>query len=487
MPINLTRQLHVVHLTDLHFGPDHRFAPPRTVMGEPGPRAGFPTLLTKLAEDLQEPKVEDLIFCITGDFTTTAIFDEYDDAEKFVTGLADTEVCGARRGMKNVFMVPGNHDVNYTSPKVGERWERYTGFYNRLYGTTHRHDQPLGMVQLHDRTADLGALVLTLNSCVYVEKGKKSEQQGMVDYEQLGTVEKLLKAVPPDGLRNSIRIALIHHHPVLIPALAEPSRSYDAVENAGLLLSLLRQYGFQLVLHGHKHSPFVFTEDSSSAWSDTPQPIVIAAGGSAGSTGLPTNYSRNSNCYNRITVKYYPDGGQTRVQVQTRGLTIFKPNGAEDLPHNWRWVPLKVEDKSFSSQHCVPEVRAQIRPRTPPPEEMRVLDQARAAEYQKRRGNMPVVEVKPSLVRGQAYEARCWVVGHGQREVPVRVTWSAGRHFPVITIAAEDDGLFCVEFHYWGPMLIEACMEFADGGTVRAHVYARLPEAVQAEEAKPNG
>ncbi len=456
-------------------------------MGEPGPRAGFPTLLTKLAEDMKEPETDNLIFCLTGDFTTTASYDEYEDAERFVTGLAETPAHGAARGLKNIFVVPGNHDVNYTSPKTGERWERFTGFCNRLYQTNLRHDQPLGLVQLHDRSADLGALVLTLNSCVYVEKGKKSEQQGMVDFEQLGLVEDLLKAVPPETMRTSIRIALIHHHPVLIPGLAEPMRAYDAVENAGLLLSLLRRFGFQLILHGHKHSPFVFTEDSSSAWTGAQQPIVIAAGGSVASTGLPDNYARKSNCYNRITVKYFPDGAQTRIQVQTRGLTVFAPHGGEALPKNWRWVPLKEEDKTFVAGRSVPQVRAPIVPRRPGAAEMAGYDRDRKAQYTALRGNMPVVEVMPSLVRGQAYEARCWIVPHKSAEAPKQVTWSAGASFPLITVPRADDPLFCVEFHYWGPMLVQAELEFADGSTAKGYVYARLPEAIERKEDAPDG
>jgi hypothetical protein len=84
-------------------------------------------------------------------------------------------------------------------------------------------------------------------------------------------------------LQRAIKIALIHHHPVLIAALAEPGRGYDAVLNSGRLLTILRKHGFHMILHGHKHDPYVFTEDSRSAFRTSSQnPILIAAGGSVG-------------------------------------------------------------------------------------------------------------------------------------------------------------------------------------------------------------
>jgi len=36
---------------------------------------------------------------------------------------------------------------------------------------------------------------------------------------------------------------------------------------------------------------------------------------------------------------------------------------------------------------------------------------------------------------------------------------------------------FAVSFHYWGPMLIQAELEFDDGQKARAYVYARLPDS----------
>jgi hypothetical protein len=76
-----------------------------------------------------------------------------------------------------------------------------------------------------------------------------------------------------------------------------------------------------MILQGHKHDPYVFTEDSRSAFRTSSQnPILVAAGGSVGSTELPTN---RWNCYNRISIKWHPAAGQARILIETRGLANF--------------------------------------------------------------------------------------------------------------------------------------------------------------------
>jgi len=45
----------------------------------------------------------------------------------------------------------------------------------------------------------------------------------------------------------------------------------------------------------------------------------------------------------------------------------------------------------------------------------------------------------------------------------------------VLDVEAVPD--FAVSFHYWGPMLIQAELEFSHGEKARAYVYARLPDS----------
>ena len=470
---NATRQLHIVHLSDLHFGDDHRFQSPALVSGGPVTRPGFPSLLDKLKQDFAEPApIKNLIVCLTGDFATNPANEiEFERAEQFVKGLAGMEIHGAVRGIENIFMIPGNHDVSFDKPTLGQRWKQYSNFVSRLRKKWVDQDKPHDLVELTMRP-DLGAAILCLNSEIYVQQDKDNQYRGEVDEQQIGMVDEMVATIPDDY----IKVALIHHHPILIPDLAEPRRNYDAVENIGRLLRILREKGFLAILHGHNHNPFYFPENSQSAWTGTTrQPIVIVAGGSVGSQGTPENFLYRGNCYNRITIKWHPAARQSRVNVETRGLNVFRSDGEEDLPGKWTWRKLREYDIPFFAANCRPE-EAKVAQVTAWPAAANGGDEGRAAEYRRLRGNMAVVEVRPSLLIDQAYEARLWIVGHPGREIPVEVTWSAGPKFPRIKVTHAQSKWFCTSLHYWGPMLVQARITFADGSSEETFIYSLLPE-----------
>lgn len=472
-----TAQLLVIHLSDVHFGPSHRFRPTRTAAGDVPEDPSHPRLLDKLVEDLEgEDPGCPVILCLTGDLTETGSAQEFDEAEAFIEGLAQAELLGKARGRESIFVVPGNHDVLYTEPKLGLRWQQWADFYRRAFGQERNRDDSLAFVELHDRVDDLGALILCLNSAVYVRQGAPDEDRGRLDTAQLTKVENALDAIDADRLRSAIRIALIHHHPILIPSLAEAGRGYDAVHNSGMLLSCLRRHGFHAVLHGHKHDPHTFTEDVHSAHQTLPQqPLFVAAGGSVGSVELPYKPGL-SNGYNRLMIKWHSAAGQSRVQATTRSLRIFNEDGTERLASLWNWTTARVEDRHFLEGPSAPLVNEEV-------QAVRAFDAAQDAEleaervkiYETTRGNMAVAAVMPSLEPGQAYEVRLWIEPHKEAEPPVSVRWSAGELFEVITVKAADDPRCCTALDYWGPMLVQAALTFADGETALSHIYARMP------------
>jgi hypothetical protein len=276
-------------------------------------------------------------------------------------------------------------------------------------------------------------------------------------------------------VHQAIKIALIHHHPVLIPALAEPGRGYDAVHNSGKLLTILRRYGFHVVLHGHKHYPY--TEDSWSAFRKTNQhPILVAAGGSLGSTELPLH---RQNCYNRISIKWHPAAGQARILIETMGLSVYDEDGNEALPDNWTWQLPRREDLHFLKGQCVPTICDDVTATICDEAILRTNDH-RQQEYERLRGNMLCVDVRPSLKPDQGYEATAWITQHPNRipaESPSEVAWSAGPKFhSVVTVQHEQDERFCARLDYWGPMLLQAALRFRDGSIEHGFIYARIPE-----------
>jgi len=487
MPHRL-RQVNIVHVSDVHFGRNHICAPDAPDWAN----VGLPDLGVMIQHDIEQrlaanpelgrPPTTPLIFAATGDLTETASVEdetEFERAEAFLRRISR-----ARRpdnDLRSLFVVPGNHDVVFNETSSAERrWQPYCRFYNRLFADARAavsEGNAHALTQLHDRTAD-GYVVAEVNSAFYVARGSADAERGQIDnraLEQLGAQLEELRRRTPETFESAVRIALMHHHPVLMPSLVEPGRGYDAIANGHRLLRLLQEFGFHLILHGHKHYPQTFSYDPDYAWSTkprTPPPLLIVAGGSAGSSGLPDG-TRRANSYNLITIKWHPDAGHARVQVRTRGLQRTDEEGAM-APDQWHWTDYAFKDRLVRPFDSLP---ATVGEATVLPPIGSADDRDRRAVYESTRGNMAVAEVFPSMCEGQAYEARVWIVPHSRNpeNVPVEVTWNAGPKFERRRVTATDDPKFCATLSYWGSMLVEARLKFCDGQSASAFVYARIP------------
>ena len=482
-----SRQVVIIHLSDIHFGRNHTFNSPTSARGDRPVERGYPTLLDKLKDDLalDDPGCPVLV-AITGDMAETGAYEELAQAESFIKGLTEFPILGARRALKHIVFVPGNHDVSFDKADIGQRWQQWTDFHNRLRGTRVRREEPWALDAVDEQIEDLGAVVVCVNSAIWVQKDTDDEDRGRVDQSQIAEIEERLREIDPARLRSAIRVALIHHHPVLTPSLTEAGRGDDAIHNSALLLALLREFGFHVILHGHKHNPFVFTEDAISAYrTDEPNPILIAAGGSVGSRKLPSS-PLCGNCYNRLVVKWDAAANQARINVTTRGLRVRGTRGNDLLARNWSWQTLREDDRQFIGGDSVPIPRAPQERKREKDKNTPRRDATRVAEYARTHGCFPVVAVMPSLDPDQRNEARLWIERHAPSDgsdsggpAIVSVTWSAGPNFPmVVTVDAEDDPRLCAVCQYYGPMLVQAEMHFNDGDVAVAHVYVRIPQAL---------
>ena len=499
--MNSAREIELIHLSDLHFGKEHRFDPPLAPDGKKVPRNGWPTLADSLVADFSndelihpvvelgklkyEPRACPHVVCITGDLATVAAREEFDEATALIDRLKKCGKLNLEQGMDSIFVIPGNHDVAYKAASVSARWSTWNGVYNELHNTSNPASEPNGYVTLR-WTPDKSVAVLSLNSETYVQDIDQERYRGVLDVAQLAKIKKLLQAANQTELKSAIKIALVHHHPILIPQLAESDRDYDAIVGAEQLWSILHQFKLHVLLHGHKHFPFTFVEDvrngfeSGQSNGNKDHALIIVAGGSVGSRELP-NWPHSTNCYNRIRIKWDPAAEALRVKVITRGLVTHK-DGYELLPPEWHWVTRSEDDRWFSAEHFVPRAHEQkwkLRAQEPNDKQ---AEQARICEYVRTRGHMAVADVRPSLTWQQRFEVKFWLVQHRSQthpprkeDEPIEVTWSAGEKFPVITIARNDDPFFCGMFEYWGPMLIQARMKFADGTEAFSYVYARMP------------
>lgn len=482
------KQLRILHLSDIHFGDKHRCGPEDQTLA----RAGYPSLFELLSKDLKESTfnhpvwisegetINPLIVAVTGDLTETASYDQFKDAHSFFNRFDGSNLLGTTLSRRDLFVVPGNHDVKYDAKEAEERLAPYANFYSKLYKDIRSPvlpDAAETLSQVHV-DSERGFIVAEINSAFYVQQGTLDAQRGNVDMQVIKNLRDSLSAIPEEQRGQLVRIAILHHHPILVPALVEAQRGYDAVANSHHLLKLLREFGFHIVLHGHKHFPHIFSYDTDSPWSaDTPPATVVVAGGSSTSRELPSG-ARRCNTYNLISIKWHPEAGQARVRIVTRGL-ITEDGDGELAPDLWRWVSLREADRRLYPRRHLPEpVASSFRPGIDPDSE-----KERKKIYAATRLNMVVSEVLPSLMPGQAYEVRAWLVPHADNngnprpgwESPKRVVWSAGPNFHRKEIIQHEDPTFCCAYNYWGAMVLQAEMHF-ENGIGYGYTYARIPE-----------
>lgn len=472
----------VVHLSDLHFGPHHRFRPDATPAGDTPHDPGVPTLLQSLATDLVDftPGCP-VLFCISGDLTQTASPQEFEEARALLQGLSELEIEG--RSGHPVVVVPGNHDVEWSRVDPASRWLNWRHFYSAFTGTVAAPGADDVSVELLDLDGQ-SLVVARINSAAFVQRETPDAERGRVDTVLLDQLDNALASLDPESRRSSIRLAVIHHHPHLIPQLVESGRGYDAVVNSGHLLRRLRRFGFHAVLHGHKHQPFTFTEDARSGvggGSPTP-PMLVVCGGSAGSRGVPVDASANcSNTYNRILFKWLPTLDQARVRVETRALVVFDDEGLPELASRWKWETSSTDDRVLTtpSAGALRTDESGIRRDFDPEIDD---DKPRRDRYLAVHDVFPVVSVRPSLIAHEAYEAELVCVRHDPdrddaRPRAERVTWSAGENHPVVTVTRQESPVFRAVLSYWSAMLVEARIEFDDGSVATEYIYANLHPA----------
>ncbi|MCA1481339.1 metallophosphoesterase, partial [Bradyrhizobium sp. NBAIM08] len=138
-----TNEIVILHISDLHFGSNHICRPEDPTASS----AGIPGLkelllndflnidpITKDDTDYSAKKDAPVIAAITGDFTQRASHDEFQEAIAFLNQLEVSSILGQKLSKNDIFMVPGNHDVQFDKRTSEERFQPYCSFYNKYFG-----------------------------------------------------------------------------------------------------------------------------------------------------------------------------------------------------------------------------------------------------------------------------------------------------------------------------------------------------------------
>ena len=353
----MTEPIVLLHLSDLHFGKNSRFA--HEDHKEFG--AGLGQAVQEEAERRGFKKKPDLVI-VTGDVAQQALPSEYKNAIEFFGGLVGQTGVDRERFV----FLPGNHDVAWNKciqvqvALEGEditedqleptmEKEKFAPFEkfkkDFLDGDPTAPPTPLACGAFVYDFRDLRVSVAALNSC---EEETHKKHGGELSSQQAQALMDHWSTTPVDAW---IKIAAIHHNPGDPPQeVVEEYREFlkNVKKKKGLSTELINHFladvaGFngkkylkelckgrqvQLVLHGHQH------EDAHESWpwSGIGNTHVL----SAGSMGLAGNK--------------LPKDQPNQVQ-----LVVLDPDNERLRAHYLMYDPRKIPKDKVKSGHFVPD------------------------------------------------------------------------------------------------------------------------------------
>ena len=96
-----------------------------------------------------------------------------------------------------------------------------------------------------------------------------------VDPQELFLFDEFVKRIEKEiDLSTYYKIAVLHHHTTTI-SCAEEIKKFDNITNAGMLKKKVSDKGFQIVMHGHKHSADIFFDTAI----DNHKKLMVISGG----------------------------------------------------------------------------------------------------------------------------------------------------------------------------------------------------------------
>ncbi len=228
---------HLLHISDVHFGPPHR-----------------PELAEKVLSFAAQRRPDAVV--LSGDLTQRAKPSQFQEARRFVDRLAAP-----------VLVVPGNHDV-----PLYRFWERtlapfaaYQRHFARELEPTWRDDELLlvGINTAHGWTL----------------------KEGRVRLHRLHELAQLIEAAPP----SLFKVVVAHHHMTPPPRFG----TQTVASNAREAIATFSTAGVDLVLSGHQHQTYVATSEEFYP-SGRPPVIILHAGTTTSSRGRGSELDRNT-------------------------------------------------------------------------------------------------------------------------------------------------------------------------------------------------
>jgi 3',5'-cyclic AMP phosphodiesterase CpdA len=328
----------VLHITDPHFAVGaHREQHAWCLDSE---KTAGSSLADAIYQVTRNRNVNIGAIVVTGDLTFTGSDDEFDAAFKSLTALLGKYDLGPQ----NLVIVPGNHDIRWTTDAAYDETSRvtvapedarkgYADFYKKMFRT--HPDDDLCMARRFVLPNGAVIEIIGLNSST-LETGKHFlAGMGRIDENTFMRAAAELQWDPKVPSR-SLRVLALHHH--LLPTdNIEPAegylRGFGMAVDGPRVQRLAANHGVHLALHGHKHRTFLWQSSVFELPEDKKETgyrgeLSILGGGSAGSTDRPNN----RNYFSVLTVT----SEQVEVDIyQAEGLKRGGPMGAFDRMGKW--------------------------------------------------------------------------------------------------------------------------------------------------------
>lgn len=270
---------------------------------------------------------------LPGDVTDGAQPDEVQIASEFIVSAADA--LGVA-GEKIVF-VPGNHDVDWEVMKIPDstnlrHLQRYDPLRQESYHFKKIMDGGTGDI-LADPHFTLwqfdDLLVVGYNSAHHDDPNQ--QHYGLVDPKHIGEMREAIEkiAISPD----QVRLFLVHHHPIQYSDPTSEEADLSVMVNAEELHEILREFKFDILVHGHKHLPRFTTRSVDGS----PEIAFLCSG--SFSVQIDTRWAGTiNNQFHLITIDGR-DPDELIIRGQVRSWTYYYSRGWEPSEKKYAGIP----------------------------------------------------------------------------------------------------------------------------------------------------
>lgn len=245
----------IVHLSDLHVGPNFRFFLPDVEAYR-----GLKSANEFLQEDLETlgilGRVDGLV--VSGDFAERGNeFDQFLSAQKVLEQI--TGALGIP--LDRVALIAGNHDINWSPGEFAEKnpvtkvSRQYYEAFCKLLG---KSGTGATLTSIPSPDGKRRVRVVGLDSNLV--EGPAAGGVGFVGRDALREAAGLLRADAANAPEEVATWVTVHHHvfPATNPSPHEAgAKRVSLFANASEVLDSVQAWGAELVLHGHEHQPSI--------------------------------------------------------------------------------------------------------------------------------------------------------------------------------------------------------------------------------------